>query len=157
MCRPSLLTITSDGTLFDRREFHYDEASDSFRCPAGQSLQRQQQRKRAIVYAGRPEICGACPLKSRCTVTSLPAPASLRRRTAAHAAAGYGGGDAPANIHRRTSLCYLEVPYLRSPEISVTRVAGPQTEISLGVMVYNLKRMINIMGASWLRFQLAAA
>ena len=31
-----------DGTLFDRTAFHYDEKTDTFRCPAGQTLVRMQ-------------------------------------------------------------------------------------------------------------------
>jgi len=31
-----------DGTLFDRSQFHYDESTDSYRCPANQTLTRKQ-------------------------------------------------------------------------------------------------------------------
>ena len=59
-----------DGTLFDRSEFHYDEDTDTFRCPANQTLMRKQlsRKDRAVYYAGRPEVCGACALKGRCTM-----------------------------------------------------------------------------------------
>ena len=58
-----------DGTLFDRSEFHYDEDTDTFRCPANQILLRKQlsRQDRAVYYAGQPEVCGACALKGRCT------------------------------------------------------------------------------------------
>src|SRR5436190_11242039 len=59
-----------DGTLFDRKEFSYQPESDTFRCPAGETLTRKQlsRKDRAVYYAGQPEVCGACALKSRCTV-----------------------------------------------------------------------------------------
>src|SRR5439155_1361478 len=58
-----------DGTLFDRNEFHYDEKTDTFRCPANQTLTRKQlsRKDRAVYYAAKPEVCGACALKMRCT------------------------------------------------------------------------------------------
>src|SRR5216684_3023297 len=60
-----------DGTLFDRTEFTYQPKSDTFLCPAGQTLARKQlmRKDRTVVYAAQPEVCGACPLKSRCTVS----------------------------------------------------------------------------------------
>jgi transposase len=61
-----------DGTLFDRSEFHYDEESDTFCCPAKQTLTRQQVSRKdcAVVYAASTQVCGACALKHRCTSSS---------------------------------------------------------------------------------------
>src|SRR5260370_28317823 len=60
-----------DGTLFDRTEFTYQPESDTFLCPAGQTLARKQlmRKDRAVVYAAQPEACGACALKSPFTVS----------------------------------------------------------------------------------------
>jgi transposase len=45
-----------DGTLFDRSQFHYDEKTDTFRCPANQTLTRKQlsRQDRAVYYAAQP-------------------------------------------------------------------------------------------------------
>src|SRR5207248_1201225 len=58
-----------DGTRFDRTEFRYDQKTDTFRCPAQQTLRRKQlsRQDRAVYYAAQPEVCGACVLKARCT------------------------------------------------------------------------------------------
>src|SRR5438067_13456580 len=42
---------------------------DTFRCPANQTLTRKQlsRKDRAVYYAAKPEVCGACALKMRCT------------------------------------------------------------------------------------------
>jgi transposase len=63
---------SGDGTLFDRSEFPYDEASDTMRCPAGKILRRQavQKARRQVVYAGEAAVCGACPLRARCTTAA---------------------------------------------------------------------------------------
>src|SRR5258707_2429966 len=60
-----------DGTLFDRTEFTYQPESDTFLCPAGQTLARKQlmRKDRAVLYAAQPEVCGGCPLKSPRTVS----------------------------------------------------------------------------------------
>jgi transposase len=58
-----------DGTLFDRTAFHYDAATDTFHCPAGQTLTRKQlqRNKNRVVYTERSATCGARPMKDRCT------------------------------------------------------------------------------------------
>ena len=58
------------GKLFDRTEFVYDEKSDTFRCPAGQTLWRKHfsKKDRAVMYTPRRKVCGSCALKSRCTL-----------------------------------------------------------------------------------------
>ena len=57
-----------DGSLFDRTEFHYDENTDTFRCPAQQILRRKQtpRAKIALVYVAQPKSAGLS-VKSRCT------------------------------------------------------------------------------------------
>jgi len=60
-----------EGTFFDRTSFAYDAASDTLRCPAGQTLQRKQlQRgKHRVLYAAEIGDCGSCVLKARCTAS----------------------------------------------------------------------------------------
>src|SRR5260370_1189562 len=148
-----------DGTLFDRREFHYDAASDSFRCPAGQSLQRHQRKGLSRVYAGRPEICGACPLQSRCTVGAR----RLLKQHAHHAALQRMQHRATAEAMRlrrstvEPPFATLKYRIFGHPRFLLRGLHGAQTEISLAVMVYNMKRMINIMGAGLLPLQLTTA
>jgi hypothetical protein len=61
-----------DGTLFDRSPFRYDEPTDTFCCPAGQTLSRKQlvRKDRSVHYAASAEVCGPCALKARCTNAS---------------------------------------------------------------------------------------
>ncbi len=49
-----------DGTLFDRTEFVYDEKTDTFRCPAQQTLTRKQlqrHKKRVHLCGGGADLC----------------------------------------------------------------------------------------------------
>jgi transposase len=146
-----------DGTQFDRSEFDYDETSDTFRCPAGKTLNRahlQPQRKR-VAYKAHKKDCQACPLKSRCTASkqrvvyralrekvlermlqrTTPEAMRLRRSTVEH------------------PFATLKYRIFGHPRLLLRGLAGAQTEISLAVIGYNLKRMINLLGAQ----KLAAA
>jgi len=148
-----------DGTLFDRREFHYDEKTDTFRCPANQMLSRKrlQRRKTRVVYAGDPGVCGACAMKSRCTNApqrfvhrhlhdgvlqrmqqrATPEMMRLRRSTVEHPFASLNYG------------------IFGHPRFLLRGLQGAQAEISLATTVYNLKRMLNVLGANQLRTALA--
>jgi hypothetical protein len=54
------------GAYFDRSAFAYDKRSDSYRCPAGNTLTRTAKTSdRLILYTT--EACGGCALKARCT------------------------------------------------------------------------------------------
>jgi transposase len=149
-----------DGTLFDRTEFTYQPKSDTFLCPAGQTLVRKQlsRKDRAIVYAAQPEVCGRCTLKSRCTTGS-------RRLVSRHL-----HEQALQRMHQRATReamqlrrAVVEHPFANlkfrifgHPRFLLRGLRGAQTEISLGVAAYNLKRMLNIVGGRRLRAALAS-
>lgn len=50
--------------------FVYDPQQDTYRCPAGQTLERVGQERRPGVvqhkYQAPPELCAACPFKAKC-------------------------------------------------------------------------------------------
>jgi transposase len=144
-----------DGKLFDRTEFVYDEKSDTFRCPAAQTLWRKQfsKKDRAVMYTTRRKVCGSCALKARCTL-------GPRRHVSRNL-----HEDALQRMHQRTTT---EVMRLRGstvehpfatikyrifghPRFLMRGLAGAQTEINLATIVYNLKRMLNILGGVQLR------
>jgi len=148
-----------DGTLFQRSAFAYDEATDTFVCPAGQRLHRRQRKDRYIVYAAPPEVCGACPLKSLCTV-------GKRRLLKKHLQDGalermQQRATAEAMRLRRSiaehPFAALKYQIFGHPRFLLRGIKGAQTEISLGVMAYNLKRMINVVGGCLLTAKLALA
>jgi transposase len=139
-----------DGKLFDRREFHYDQKTDTFRCPANQILTRKQlsRQDRAVYYAAKPDVCGVCTLKLRCTnrpqrlvsrhlhesafqrmqQRATPEMMRLRRSTVEHPFAS------------------LKYRIFGHPRFLLRGLTGAQTEISLAAMVYNLKRMMKVLG-----------
>ena len=144
-----------DGTLFDRSEFHYDEASDTMRCPAGQSLRRQKVKRggREVAYVGQKAVCGACPLRGCCTTAA-------RRTVTRH---GYEAALARTRQRAtgevmRLRRCLVERVFAAlkfgifgHPRFLLRGQSGAQTEISLATMGYNLKRMIAVLGGGGVR------
>ena len=58
--------------LYDEKEFTYDEASDTYRCPAGQVLKRRRAcpRRQALEYAPDAGVCAQCVLRDKCTTAA---------------------------------------------------------------------------------------
>jgi transposase len=54
---------------FAPEQFHYDPASDTYTCPAGQQLRRYQRRsdKPAWEYKAARVVCARCALRTQCT------------------------------------------------------------------------------------------
>jgi len=148
-----------DGTLFAATEFVYDETTDTFRCPAQQMLRRRQvqrDRKRVLYQAGV-EVCGSCPLKSQCTTTKQR---YLYRQR--HEAAVQRMRQRATAEMMRLRRCVVERPFAAlkyqifgHPRFLLRGRAGAQTEMSLATLVYNLKRMLSVMGGTPLRTALA--
>lgn len=147
-----------DGTLFDRTEFSYQPESDTFRCPAGQTLARKQlsRKDRAVYYAAQPEVCGSCALKTKCTTGSRRL---LTRHLHEEALQRMHQRATPEAMRLRRStvehpFANLKYRIFGHPRFLLRGLRGAQTEISLGVAAYNLKRMQNILGGHRLAFAL---
>lgn len=150
-----------DGKLFDRSAFVYQPEQDSFLCPAGQTLKRDQisRKDRSVYYTGRPEICGTCPLKSRCT-------AGAKRMVSRHwhdeALQRMQQRATPEAMRLRRStvehpFATLKYHIFGHPRFLLRGRRGAQTEMSLAVIVYNLKRMMNVLGRTRLATALTPA
>jgi transposase len=139
-----------DGTLFDRTAFHYNPASDTFLCPAGQTLRRKQlqSQKHRVAYAGSIETCGACALKTRCT----PSPqrfVHLHLHEAALQRMHQRASSAVMRLRRSIvehPFATLKYQIFAHPRFLLRGLAGAQAEIALAAIAYNIKRMINILG-----------
>lgn len=150
-----------DGMLLDRSAFTYDPDADRYACPGGQHLHRKQQsrRDRAVIYAADKTACSACVLKSQCT------------QAAQRFVTRHFDEDALQRMNQRATpqamrirRCTVEHPFgtlkyriFGHPRFLMRGIRGAQAEFSIAVMAYNLKRMINILGASLLTRQLALA
>jgi transposase len=149
------------GTLFDRTAFTYQPNRDVFLCPAGQTLTRKQlsRKDRAIYYQAQPEVCQTCVLKPRCT---LGAQRMVSRNLHDQALERMQQRATPEAMRLRRStvehpFATLKYHIFGHPRFLLRGRRGAQAEMSLAVIVYNLKRMTNVLGQTQLRAALALA
>jgi transposase len=147
-----------DGTLFDRSQFIYDEKTDTLLCPAGKTLTRKYENEKKVTYEAPARVCSSCPLKAQCTLAS-------RRRVNRHryedAMERMQQRATPEAMRLRRStvehpFATLKYRILGHPRLLLRGLAGAQTEISLATVAYNLKRMINVLGAGKLTLALSS-
>jgi transposase len=140
-----------NGTLFGREHFRYHPGTDTYLCPANKIIRRKQlQRKnKAVVYRADAADCGSCAMKARCTQTSARI---LTRLLDEDALNRMHQRATPEAMRLRRSTVELPFAVLKyrifgHPRLLLRGTGGAQTEISLAVMAYNLKRMIKVLGA----------
>ncbi len=147
---PRAKTVNAtDKRHFSRERFTYDAASDSWRCPAGETLpcretSHTEEKKRYWTAA-----CAGCALKPQCT--------GAARRTIVR---GFYEDDREA-MHQRAQSDpawmalrreAVEHPFgtmkwlMGYPRFLVRGLRKAKAELALTVLSYNLKRVINIMG-----------
>jgi len=147
---PRAETVNPRGKqYFSRDQFTYDSESDSWRCPAGETLSlyktsRTQKKKEYTTRA-----CGTCPLKPQCTKAKrrvIVRDFYEDDRAAMHQRAM---ADPVWMKHRREMA---EHPFgtmkwlMGHPRFLVRGLIKAKAELALTVLSYNLKRVINILG-----------
>lgn len=150
-----------EGKLFDRSAFVYQPQQDTFLCPAGQTLKRKQisRKDRSVYYAGRSEICGTCPLKPGCTLGAHRT-VSLHLHDEALQRMQQRATPEAMRLRRSTvehPFASLKYHIFGHPRFLLRGRRGAQAEMSLAVIVYNLKRMTNVLGPPRLAATLTAA
>lgn len=143
-----------DGSMLDRSAFLYQPETDTFLCPEGKTLKRLglSRKDRAVYYQAEVSDCGNCTQKNRCTQAPKR---SLTRHLHDDALNRMQQRATPDKMRLRR--CTVEHPFATlkyqifgHPRFLLRGLHGSTTEISLAVMAYNLKRMVNILGASHL-------
>jgi len=143
-------TVNPKGSqYFSRDQFSYDRESDSWRCPAGETLSlfKTSHTQKKKEYTSR--ACGACALKAQCTNTARRVIVrhfyedereAMHRRAVAD----------PIWMKRRRET--VEHPFgtmkwlMAGPRFLVKGLKKAKAELALGVLCYNLKRVTNILG-----------
>ncbi|MDB5479108.1 MAG: Transposase domain protein [Caulobacteraceae bacterium] len=145
--------------FFTREAFAYDEESDSFTCPAGETLTLAtlSQTEQKAYYSTK--ACAGCQLKARCT--------NAARRTITR---GFYEGAKEA-MHRRAMAdpiwmkrrrALAEHPFgmmkalMGYPRFLVRGLQKARSELALTILGFNLKRAINIRGVPALLEALSA-
>jgi transposase len=158
---PRPQTVNPKGEqYFSRDAFHYDAASDSWQCPAGETLscrqvsQTEQQKKYWTT------ACPGCPLKGQCTKSERRVVVRSFHEDAREAMHQRATSD-PGWMKLRREL--VEHPFgtmkwlMGYPRFLVRGLKKAKSELALGVLCFNLKRVINILGVPALLRVLRAA
>ena len=159
-CAPTNRTINNqgDGTMFNRSAFVYEPETDRYICPAGRVLDRKKvmHRDRLILYAARD--CAGCPLKPRCTTAEHRFVSRHLHEDALERMNARFQAD-PSLIRQRR--CASEHPFGTIKRMTaggrfLTRgLKNASGEAALSVLIYNIIRAINLLGAASLRASLA--
>ncbi len=130
---PRAETVNPNGPqYFSRDRFSYDHESDSWRCPAYRS-----------------GACGSCPLKPQCTEAARRVIVRDFYEDARQAMHRRASADPIWMKHRRETA---EHPFgtmkwlMAHPRFLLRGLKKAKAELALGVLCYNLKRVINILG-----------
>jgi transposase len=135
--------------LFTREAFAYDENSDSFTCPAGETLAvvtvSETEQKR--YYSTK--ACAGCRLKARCTKAARRMIVRGFHEGAKEVMHQRAMAD-PIWMKRRREL--VEHPFgtmkwaMGNPRFLVRGLDKAKAELALTVLGFNLKRVVNILG-----------
>ncbi len=137
--------------LYDKAEFRYIIEDDQYQCPAGERLKRrstvEEYGKQITRYWT--SNCGQCALKPKCTTGKERRVSRWEREDVLEAMRD--------RLDRRPDMMRLRRDTVEHPFGTLKRWMGAEpflmkglhntgTEMSLNVLAYNLKRVINILG-----------
>ena len=136
---------------FDRSEFQYKTAEDEYECPAGQRLIYRFTSTDAGKEMRRywSSACTACPIKSQCTTGKYRRISRwVHEAVVDRAQARLDSRPDAMRIRRAT----VEHPFgtikswMGSTHFAMKTLNHVGTEMSLHVLAYNLRRVINLVG-----------
>lgn len=137
--------------MFDRADFKYIEQRDEYVCPAGESLAYRT----TMQNNGRPQRrywsknCGSCKLKSKCTTGKERRVSRWEHEKVIEEAESLLAKLPEAMLIRKQTV---EHPFgtikswMGATHFQMRTLKNVGTEMSLHVLAYNMKRVINIMG-----------
>ncbi len=135
--------------FFQKSEFHYDEETNSFTCPAGEELRYTTYNSKTRMHLYSRTGCVSCALQSKCTKAD-------RRWVSRHfdeAAFRLAEARLAANPGLMgVRMAAVERPFAVLKQIMGLRrflcrgMEGAKAEMGLGILSYNLARMVNEVG-----------
>jgi len=157
---PRPITVNPKGKdLFTREAFAYDATNDNYRCPAGRTLScfKVSQTEKNRVF--RTFACTDCRLKAQCTKAAHRSIVRSFHEDARQAMDDRAKAD-PGWMKLRLGL--VEHPFgvikwmMGNPGFLVRGLVKAKSELALGVLGFNLKRTMAILGVPGMLKALAA-
>ena len=149
---PKSRTSNSEAAgLFAKKDFIYRKSNDDYVCPAGESLSRRTRTKQGTLVIDRywSSNCKSCKLKSRCT-TGKERRVSRWEHEDVLDRAQQRIDRQPNAMRIRRAI--VEHPFgtlkgwMGSTHFLTKSLPRVSTEMSLHVLAYNMKRVINLIG-----------
>jgi hypothetical protein len=136
--------------LFRKDEFSYDPDNDTLVCPAGQRLRPYSssmlRELKKINYVNK-DACRSCPIRSRCTGNNFRAVSRLENEAVLDRMDARMARN-PDIVRLRREL--VEHPFgsikqwMNQGAFLMRRLRKVRAEFSLTALVYNLRRVLNI-------------
>jgi transposase len=138
--------------LFSKRDFIYRPEEDEYECPASERLiyRFTQEEKGQMIRRYWSSVCPSCPIKSKCTTSKYRYIRRWEHETVVEALQERLDRE-PGRMRARRET--VEHPFgtikswMGSTHFLTRGLPSVSTEMSLHVLAYNLKRVMNIIGA----------
>ena len=148
--KPMTSNNLADG-LFDKRDFVYDAKQDEYRCPAGKiAIYRfTSEEGGKTLHKYWSSDCPQCPMKSRCTTSKYRRIARWEHEGVLDVVQERLDGAPESMQLRRQTVEHVFgtlKAWMGSGHFLTRTLPRVQTEMSLHVLAYNLKRVIAILG-----------
>ena len=148
---PTVVNPKGKDKFFAKTAFKYGPANDTYRCPADQVLRRYKTDQKNKTHYYTTHACRDCGMRAQCTNAKARSIARsffeewverLDQRAKA----------APELVKRRHAIAEHPFAGLKflfgQPRFLVRGLKKVKAEIALGVLGYNLKRVINLRGTA---------
>ncbi len=153
---PDKQAQTRQAGRFTRDDFSYEAQSDVYRCPQGQVLKfsssQHKGSKGMRLYRSSVPVCATCPLKQQC----LPKKAAWRtlsrweHEAIIEAHRARMAKDGPERMRQRAAICEHIFGTLKLwcgwTHFLLRGLAKVRAELSLLMLAYNFKRVLNLLG-----------
>jgi transposase len=128
--------------------FAYERASDTYRCPAGETLRRYKRDRKLHTDYYATNACARCPLRAHCTRSARRSIARSWFADAAERAHERARSD-PRLMRLRAASAehpFGNVKAILTGGFCVRTLVKVKGETALALLAYNLKRVIKILG-----------
>ena len=138
--------------LYSKRDFIYHAEDDEYQCPAGERLvfRFTSEEKGQTIHKYWSSSCPQCPIRTQCTTSDYRRVSRWEHENVIEALEERLDREPERMRVRRTTS---EHPFgtlkawMGATHFQMKTLPRVSTEMSLHVLAYNLKRVINIMGA----------
>jgi len=136
---------------FDRRDFRYIRADDEYQCPAGQrAIWRYTSIQDGLtMHRYWTSACPRCPIKGQCTTGDYRRIARWEHEEVLEAMQARLDQMPQASRIRRQTVEHVfgtSKAWMGATHFLMKRLRNVSTEMSLHVLAYNLKRVMQILG-----------